>query len=53
MEEAFRQHPPHTAAEAARRIEDLTGMKRKPVARGDEHHDRPDGTDQDAGARHK
>ena len=30
IEESFRQHPPHTAADAARRIEDLTGVKRKP-----------------------
>jgi transposase len=30
IEEAFRQHPPHTAHEAARRIEALTGVRRKP-----------------------
>lgn len=30
IEEAFRQHPPHTAHEAARRIEELTGVQRKP-----------------------
>ncbi|VTR94018.1 transposase : Transposase OS=mine drainage metagenome GN=B2A_06096 PE=4 SV=1: HTH_29 [Gemmata massiliana] len=29
VEEAFRQHPPHTAHEAARRIEALTGVRRK------------------------
>jgi transposase len=29
IEEAFRQHPPHTAHEAARRIEALTGVRRK------------------------
>ncbi len=29
IEEAFRQHPPHTAGDAARRIEELTGVKRK------------------------
>ena len=29
IEEAFRQHPPHTAHEAARRIEELTGVRRK------------------------
>jgi transposase len=29
IEDAFRQHPPHTAADAARRIEELTGVKRK------------------------
>ena len=32
IEDAFRQHPPHTAHEAARRIEELTGVRRK-VAR--------------------
>ena len=30
IEEAFRQHPPHTAHEAAWRIEELTGVQRKP-----------------------
>jgi transposase len=30
IEEEFRRHPPHTAHEAARRIEDLTGVRRKP-----------------------
>ena len=30
IEEDFRQHPPHTAYEAARRIEELTGVQRKP-----------------------
>jgi transposase len=30
IEEAFRQHPPHTAYEASRRIEELTGVQRKP-----------------------
>ena len=30
MEQEFRQHPPHTAHEAARRIEELTGVQRKP-----------------------
>ena len=29
IEEAFRQHPPHTTHEAARRIEELTGVRRK------------------------
>ena len=29
IEEAFREHPPHTAPEAARRIEALTGVRRK------------------------
>ena len=29
IEEDFRQHPPHTAHEAARRIEELTGVRRK------------------------
>jgi transposase len=29
IEEAFRRHPPHTAHEAARRIEALTGVRRK------------------------
>lgn len=29
IEEAFRQHPPHTANDAARRIEELTGVRRK------------------------
>jgi transposase len=29
IEEAFRQHPPHTAHDAARRIEALTGVRRK------------------------
>ena len=29
IEEGFRQHPPHTAHEAARRIEELTGVRRK------------------------
>jgi transposase len=30
IEEEFRQHPPHTAHQAARRIEELTGVRRKP-----------------------
>jgi transposase len=30
IEEEFRKHPPHTAHEAARRIEQLTGVRRKP-----------------------
>lgn len=30
IEESFRQHPPHTAGDAARRIEELTGVTRKP-----------------------
>jgi transposase len=30
IEEAFRQHPPHTAHDATRRIEELTGVRRKP-----------------------
>ena len=30
IEEEFRRHPPHTAHEAARRIEELTGVQRKP-----------------------
>ncbi len=29
IEQEFRQHPPHTAHEAARRIEALTGVRRK------------------------
>ena len=29
IEESFRQHPPHTAHEAARRIAELTGVERK------------------------
>jgi transposase len=29
IEEAFRQHPPHTAHDAARRIEELTSVRRK------------------------
>jgi transposase len=29
IEQEFRQHPPHTAHEAARRIEKLTGVRRK------------------------
>ena len=29
IEEEFRRHPPHTAGEAARRIEELTGVARK------------------------
>lgn len=29
IEAAFREHPPHTAHEAARRIEELTGVRRK------------------------
>lgn len=29
IEEAFRQHPPHTAHDAAQRIEELTGVRRK------------------------
>jgi transposase len=29
IEEDFRKHPPHTAHEAARRIEELTGVRRK------------------------
>lgn len=30
IEDAFRKHPPHTAHDAARRIEELTGVRRKP-----------------------
>jgi transposase len=30
IEEEFREHPPHTAHDAARRIEELTGVRRKP-----------------------
>ena len=30
IEAAFRQHPPHTVHEAARRIAELTGVQRKP-----------------------
>lgn len=30
IEEEFRKHPPHTAHDAARRIEELTGVRRKP-----------------------
>jgi transposase len=30
IEEEFRKHPPHTAHQAARRIEELTGVQRKP-----------------------
>jgi transposase len=30
IEEEFREHPPHTAHDAARRIEALTGVRRKP-----------------------
>ena len=30
IEEEFRRHPPHTAHEAARRIQELTGVERKP-----------------------
>ena len=30
IEEEFRKHPPHTAHQAARRIEGLTGVQRKP-----------------------
>jgi transposase len=29
IEEAFRKHPPHTAHDAARQIEELTGVRRK------------------------
>jgi transposase len=29
IEDEFRKHPPHTAHEAARRIEELTGVRRK------------------------
>ncbi len=29
IEQAFREHPPHTARDAARRIEELTGVRRK------------------------
>jgi transposase len=29
IEEEFRRHPPHTARDAARRIEELTGVRRK------------------------
>lgn len=29
IEESFREHPPHTAGDAARRIEELTGVKLK------------------------
>jgi transposase len=31
IEAEFRQHPPHTAHEAVRRIEELTGVKRQPA----------------------
>jgi transposase len=30
IEEEFREHPPHTAHDAARRIEERTGVRRKP-----------------------
>lgn len=30
IEASFREHPPHTAGEAARRIAELTGVQRKP-----------------------
>jgi transposase len=30
IEEEFRKHPPHSACQAARRIEELTGVQRKP-----------------------
>lgn len=30
IEEEFRRHPPHTAHQAGRRIEELTGVQRKP-----------------------
>ena len=30
IEEAFRRHPPHTASDAARQIEELTGVRRQP-----------------------
>jgi transposase len=30
IEEELRRHPPHTASEAARRIQELTGVERKP-----------------------
>ena len=30
IEDEFRKHPPHTAHDAARRIEELTGVRRKP-----------------------
>ena len=30
IEEEFRKHPPHTAHQAAQRIEELTGVQRKP-----------------------
>ena len=30
IEAEFREHPPHTARDAARRIEELTGVRRKP-----------------------
>jgi len=31
LEEAFRQHPPHTVAEACQRIKDATGIERRPT----------------------
>lgn len=31
LEESFRQHPPHTVAEACRRIEEETGIRRGPT----------------------
>ncbi len=31
LEELFRQNPPHTIAEACQRIEEATGVKRKPT----------------------
>ena len=30
IDEEFRRHPPHTAHDAARRIEELTGVRRQP-----------------------
>jgi transposase len=33
LEEYFREHPPATSAEAAARIEELTGIKRGPTQR--------------------
>lgn len=31
LEESFRQHPPHTVAEACQRIKDETGIERRPT----------------------
>lgn len=32
LEAAFAEHPPHTVGEAARRIERITGLRRRPTA---------------------